>query len=41
MTALYDGHDGIVSKRTGSIYRSRRNADAPAVWREAEEDWGM
>jgi hypothetical protein len=31
-------HDGIVSKRT--IYRSRRNSDAPAVRREAEEDWG-
>jgi hypothetical protein len=39
---------GIVSKRKGSPYRSGRspdwlkmkNADAPAVKREAEEDWG-
>jgi hypothetical protein len=38
MTAWVMGHDGIVSKRT--VYRSRRNADAPAVRREAEEDWG-
>jgi hypothetical protein len=40
MTACVMGHAGIVSKRTGSIYRSRHNADAPAVRREAEEDWG-
>jgi bifunctional non-homologous end joining protein LigD len=40
--------EGIVSKRKGSTYRSGRspdwlkmkNADAPAVKREAEEDWG-
>jgi hypothetical protein len=38
MTAWVMGHDGIVSKRT--VYRSRRKADAPAVRREAEEDWG-
>jgi ATP-dependent DNA ligase len=39
---------GIVSKRKGSPYRSGRspdwlkmkNADAAAVKREAEEDWG-
>jgi hypothetical protein len=39
---------GIVSKRLGSRYRSGRtsdwlkfkNPDAPAVKREAEEDWG-
>jgi ATP-dependent DNA ligase len=37
-----------VSKRFGSLYRSRRsphwvkvkNPKAPAVTREAEEDWG-
>ena len=42
------GCEGIVSKRLGSIYRSGRsplwlkvkNPDAPAVRREAEEDWG-
>jgi bifunctional non-homologous end joining protein LigD len=42
------GLEGIVSKRKGSPYRSGRssdwlkmkNADAPAVKREAEEDWG-
>jgi ATP-dependent DNA ligase len=42
------GLEGIVSKRLGSPYRSGRspdwlkmkNADAPAVKREAEEDWG-
>jgi bifunctional non-homologous end joining protein LigD len=41
------GLEGIVSKRKGSTYRSGRspdwlkmkNADAPAVKREAEEDW--
>ena len=41
------GLEGIVSKRKGSSYRSGRspdwlkmkNADAPAVKREAEEDW--
>jgi bifunctional non-homologous end joining protein LigD len=41
------GLDGIVSKRKDSFYRSGRspdwlkmkNADAPAVKREAEEDW--
>ena len=40
--------EGIVSKRLGSRYRSGRskdwlkfkNPDAPAVKREAEEDWG-
>jgi bifunctional non-homologous end joining protein LigD len=40
--------EGIVSKRKDSAYRSGRspdwlkmkNADAPAVKREAEEDWG-
>jgi hypothetical protein len=39
--------EGIVSKRKDSAYRSGRspdwlkmkNADAPAVKREAEEDW--
>jgi ATP-dependent DNA ligase len=39
---------GIVSKRLGSLYRSGRsphwikvkNPKAPAVKREAEEDWG-
>jgi bifunctional non-homologous end joining protein LigD len=42
------GSEGIVSKRLGSIYRSGRskhwvkvkNPAAPAVRREAEEDWG-
>jgi bifunctional non-homologous end joining protein LigD len=42
------GYEGIVSKRPGSPYRSGRspdwlkmkNPDAPAVKREAEEDWG-
>ena len=42
------GLEGIVSKRKDSPYRSGRspdwlkmkNADAPAVKREAEEDWG-
>jgi ATP-dependent DNA ligase len=42
------GFEGIISKRLGSIYRSGRskdwlkfkNPDAPAVKREAEEDWG-
>jgi bifunctional non-homologous end joining protein LigD len=42
------GLEGIVSKRKGSAYRSGRspdwlkmkNPDAPAVRREAEEDWG-
>jgi len=42
------GLEGIVSKRKNSAYRSGRspdwlkmkNADAPAVKREAEEDWG-
>jgi ATP dependent DNA ligase domain len=42
------GCKGIVSKRLGSAYRSRRsphwvkvkNPNAPAVKREAEEDWG-
>jgi ATP-dependent DNA ligase len=42
------GCEGIVSKRLGSIYRKGRfphwikvkNPDAPAVKREAEEDWG-
>jgi ATP-dependent DNA ligase len=41
------GCEGIVSKRLGSIYRSDRsplwlkvkNPDAPAVRREAEQDW--
>ena len=40
--------EGIVSKRKDSAYRSGRspdwlkmkNSDAPAVKREAEEDWG-
>ena len=40
--------EGIVSKRLGSRYRSGRSPDwlkfknpaAPAVRREAEEDWG-
>jgi bifunctional non-homologous end joining protein LigD len=42
------GAEGIVSKRLGSHYRSGRSPDwlkfknpgAPAVRREAEEDWG-
>jgi bifunctional non-homologous end joining protein LigD len=42
------GCEGIVSKRLGSTYRSGRsshwvkvkNQNAPAVKREAEEDWG-
>ena len=36
------GFEGIVSKRLGSPYRSGRmkNPNAPAVKREAEEDWG-
>jgi bifunctional non-homologous end joining protein LigD len=42
------GCEGIVSKRLGSTYRSGRSANwikiknpaAPAVKREAEEDWG-
>jgi ATP-dependent DNA ligase len=42
------GLEGIVSKRLGSRYRSGRTTDllkmknpaAPAVTREAEEDWG-
>ena len=42
------GAEGIVSKRLGSCYRSGRSPDwlkfknpqAPAVRREAEEDWG-
>jgi ATP-dependent DNA ligase len=42
------GLEGIVSKRLGSIYRSGKckdwlkfeNPHAPAVKREAEEEWG-
>jgi bifunctional non-homologous end joining protein LigD len=42
------GLAGIVSKRLGSPYRSGRSKDwvkiknpaAPAMTREAEEDWG-
>ena len=42
------GLEGIVSKRKDSMYRSGRspdwlkmkNLDAPAVRREAEEEWG-
>ena len=42
------GLEGIVSKRKGSTYRSgcspdwlkMKNASAPAVKREAEEEWG-
>jgi bifunctional non-homologous end joining protein LigD len=42
------GLEGVVSKRKDSAYRSGRspdwlkmkNADAPAVKREAEEEWG-
>jgi ATP-dependent DNA ligase len=45
--ALQDGPKGIVSKRLGSRYRSGRSPDwlkfknpaAPAVKREAEEEW--
>jgi ATP-dependent DNA ligase len=45
---LQVGLEGIVSKRLGSPYRSGRSRDwiksknpaAPAVKREAEEDWG-
>jgi bifunctional non-homologous end joining protein LigD len=41
------GLEGIVSKRLGSLYRSGRSRDwiksknpaAPAIKREAEEDW--
>jgi bifunctional non-homologous end joining protein LigD len=47
-TACQLGCEGIVSKRLGSPYRSGRssawvkvkNPNAPAVKREAEEDWG-
>jgi hypothetical protein len=43
------GREGIVSKRLGSPYRSGRSAywvkvknpNAPAVKREAEEEWGI
>ena len=43
------GLEGIVSKRLGSRYVSGRtrdwlkmkNPEAPAVKREAEEDWGL
>jgi hypothetical protein len=46
--ACKTGLEGIVSKRLGSRYRSGRSPDwlkfknphAPAVKREAEEDWG-
>jgi ATP-dependent DNA ligase len=46
--ACKTGLEGIVSKRLGSRYVSGRtrdwlkmkNPDAPAVKREAEEDWG-
>jgi bifunctional non-homologous end joining protein LigD len=46
--ACKPGCEGIVSKRRGSPYRSGRskhwlkvkNPAAPAVRREAEEDWG-
>ena len=42
------GPEGIVSKRLGSAYRSGctsdwlkfKNPEAPAVRREAEEEWG-
>jgi len=42
------GGEGVVSKRLGSPYRSGRsphwvkvkNPKAPAITREAEEDWG-
>ena len=49
---LYRGHylgcEGILSKRLGSLYKSGRsphwlkvkNPKAPALTREAEEDWG-
>ena len=48
LTRLKMGLEGIVSKRLGSRYRSGRTSDwlkfknpaAPAVKREAEEDWG-
>ncbi len=48
MHACKLGCEGIVSKRLGSPYRSGRvhdwlktkNPEAPAVKREAEEDWG-
>jgi ATP-dependent DNA ligase len=48
MQACALGCEGIVSKRLGSLYRSGRvndwlkikNPKAPAVKREAEEDWG-
>ena len=48
MNACKLGCEGIVSKRLGSAYRSGRSANwikvknpkAPAVKREAEEDWG-
>jgi bifunctional non-homologous end joining protein LigD len=43
------GCEGIVSKRLGSLYRRGqsphwvevKNPNAPAVKREAEEDWGQ
>jgi ATP-dependent DNA ligase len=43
------GCEGIVSKRLGSLYRSGRsphwvkikNPKAPAVTREAEQEWGF
>ena len=46
--ACQHGCEGIVSKRRGSTYRRGRsplwlkvkNPNAPAVKREAEEDWG-
>jgi bifunctional non-homologous end joining protein LigD len=46
--ACKTGLEGIDSKRLGSRYRSGRsrdwlkfkNPEAPAVKREAEEDWG-
>ena len=48
LPAMKLGLEGIVSKRKDSAYRSGRspdwlkmkNSDAPAVKREAEEDWG-
>ena len=33
------GLEGIVSKRKGSPYGCGRSPNAPAVKREAEEDW--
>jgi ATP-dependent DNA ligase len=33
------GLQGIVSKRENSTYHSGQNPNAPAVTREAEEDW--